>query len=91
MTTEQIINICETLLDGCDGSSEVMETIRYAMTDDRSLRNNGERNDPHARFGNAIGFVDSRVDPRHAHLVNWLHVIIVNMMDLEKRGLIQIK
>lgn len=90
MTTEQIIAICENLLDNCEGSEKVMDKIRYTMLDDRAILNGMDAVDPHRRWGNILGLVDSRVDERSAHLVNWLHTILVNMFALESKGIITI-
>lgn len=90
MTTEQIITICDTLLGNCEGSERVMSTVRYVMLDERSIRNGMDAIDPLRRFGNILRMADSRVDERHAHLINWLHTILVNMFTLEREGLIQV-
>lgn len=99
MNTEQILKIAKHLLDIENAFNEdekksrelAYRTIEYVMTDDRAIKNGMDAVSPELRFDNVLSCVDPRIDERHAYLVGWVHMIIVNMVSCENIGLIEVK
>ena len=68
----------------------LIHKVVYVMTDDRAILNGMDLVDAERRFSNVLSKVDSSINKQEAHLINWLHTIIVNMCHLERNSLIKI-
>lgn len=100
MTTDQILKIAGNLLteaknnaineEHAKAAESAYNKVVYVMTDDRAILSGMDLVDAERRFSNVLSKVDSSINKQEAHLINWLHTIIVNMCYLERNNLIKI-
>lgn len=100
MTVKQILTISEALLmqakenaineEHKNAADSALNKVVYVMTDDRAILNGMDLVDAERRFDNVLSMVDSRVNKQEAHLIDWLHTILVNICMLERNGIINV-